>query len=246
MTHACRPRRKPYRKGLTPYYFAAVQPGLSGNEQFFYFTSLVRSSHDFFSRVIQLQHMGSSQDQAASLTHQLGSRGLLMLQIVPCSRVSRRALEIQEAAAVAPHEPCSSPAPVDHVCKADASNKPECCGAHVDRAASVSVPESLCAAWLCCRPCGCCGCVASACHHPRSLTTQTPRCRYVLQRHPRPVESSGDKHTCISTGQCILCDMQDACMCTAPTHPHQCNTPVADMYVCAKWTGLCLLPCTHS
>ena len=33
--------RKPYRKGLTPYYFAAVQPGLSGNEQFFYFTSLV-------------------------------------------------------------------------------------------------------------------------------------------------------------------------------------------------------------
>lgn len=35
--------RKPYRKGLTPYYFAAVQPGLSGNEQFFYFTSLVSS-----------------------------------------------------------------------------------------------------------------------------------------------------------------------------------------------------------
>jgi hypothetical protein len=33
--------RKPYRKGLTPYYFAAEQPGLTGNEQFFYFTSLV-------------------------------------------------------------------------------------------------------------------------------------------------------------------------------------------------------------
>lgn len=34
--------RKPYRKGLTPCYFAMAQPSsLSGNEQFFYFTSLV-------------------------------------------------------------------------------------------------------------------------------------------------------------------------------------------------------------
>jgi hypothetical protein len=43
LTHASCPCRKPYCKGLTPYYFAAVQLGLSGNEQFFYFTSLVRS-----------------------------------------------------------------------------------------------------------------------------------------------------------------------------------------------------------
>lgn len=34
--------RKPHRKGLTPYYFAVEQAGLTGNEQFFYFTSLVR------------------------------------------------------------------------------------------------------------------------------------------------------------------------------------------------------------
>lgn len=51
-----RHRRKPYRKGLTPYYFAAAQPGLSGNEQFFYFTSLVRS-------------LMSQQHSLANITH---------------------------------------------------------------------------------------------------------------------------------------------------------------------------------
>ncbi|WIA38068.1 hypothetical protein OEZ86_001437 [Tetradesmus obliquus] len=35
----CR-RKKPYRKGLNPTYFAAPQPGQAGNEQFFYFTNL--------------------------------------------------------------------------------------------------------------------------------------------------------------------------------------------------------------
>lgn len=36
--------RKPHRKGLNPTYFAAPQPGQAGNEQFFYFTNLVRTA----------------------------------------------------------------------------------------------------------------------------------------------------------------------------------------------------------
>lgn len=43
----CVRHRKPYRRGLTPYYFAAAQPAsgmsISSNEQYFYFSSLVRS-----------------------------------------------------------------------------------------------------------------------------------------------------------------------------------------------------------
>lgn len=35
--------RKPHIKSLVPNYFAAPQPSQAGNEQFFYFTSLVSS-----------------------------------------------------------------------------------------------------------------------------------------------------------------------------------------------------------
>jgi hypothetical protein len=37
--------RKPYRRSLNPTYFAAAQPGQAGNEQFFYFTNLVRATN---------------------------------------------------------------------------------------------------------------------------------------------------------------------------------------------------------